>query len=67
MVRDVKGKAIMKDEKQELIGIKDVDDLEQRIKNLEAVFSYLRDKNLKKKQVVVKSVNDKISLTKEDP
>ncbi|GJU33655.1 hypothetical protein Tco_1182009 [Tanacetum coccineum] len=44
-----KGKAIMKDKKQELTGIKEVDDLEQRIKNLEAIFSKLRDIKLKQK------------------
>ncbi|GJT99280.1 hypothetical protein Tco_1094798, partial [Tanacetum coccineum] len=61
------GKAITKDEKQELTGIKEVDDLEQRIKNLEAIFSHLRDKNLKQKEVVdksevvVKSEDDKSS------
>ncbi|GJV03078.1 hypothetical protein Tco_1336647 [Tanacetum coccineum] len=49
MVRDVKGKEIMKDEKHELTEIKEVNDLEQRIKNLEAIFSHLRDKNLKQK------------------
>ncbi|GKA85320.1 hypothetical protein Tco_0806974 [Tanacetum coccineum] len=63
MVRDVKGKgkAIMKDEKQELTGIKKVDDLEQRIKNLEAIFSHLRDKKLKQKEVIVISDDDKSS------
>ncbi|GKB96401.1 hypothetical protein Tco_0982538 [Tanacetum coccineum] len=54
-----KGKAIMKDEKQKLTGIKEVDDLEQRIKNLKVIFSYLRDKKLKQKEVVVKSEDDK--------
>ncbi|GJW11650.1 hypothetical protein Tco_1577477 [Tanacetum coccineum] len=44
-----------------LTGIKEVDDLEQRIKNLEAIFSHLRDKNLKQKEVVVKLEDDKSS------
>ncbi|GKF15723.1 hypothetical protein Tco_0057185 [Tanacetum coccineum] len=60
MVRG-KGKAIMKDKKQELTEIKEVDDLEQRIKNLEAIFSHLRDKKLKQKEVVVISDDDKYS------
>ncbi|GJX28557.1 hypothetical protein Tco_0236636 [Tanacetum coccineum] len=34
-----KGKAIMKDKKQKLTGIKEVDELEKRIKNVEAIFS----------------------------
>ncbi|GJW77381.1 hypothetical protein Tco_0139063 [Tanacetum coccineum] len=58
MVRG-KGKAIMKDKKQELTEIKEVDDLEQRIKNLGAIFSRLRDKKLKQKEVVVISDDDK--------
>ncbi|GKC99175.1 hypothetical protein Tco_1169450 [Tanacetum coccineum] len=53
-----KGKAIMKDKKQELTGIKEVDDLEQRIKNLEAIFSKLRDIKLKQKKVIVISDDD---------
>ncbi|GKA80665.1 hypothetical protein Tco_0787357, partial [Tanacetum coccineum] len=57
MVRG-KGKAIMKDRKQELTGIKEVDDLEQRIKNLEAIFSKLRDIKLKQKEVIVLSDDD---------
>ncbi|GJY06925.1 hypothetical protein Tco_0373979 [Tanacetum coccineum] len=56
MVRDVKGKG-----KTIIKGIKEVDDLEQRIKNLEAIFSHLRDKNLKQKEVVVKLEDDKSS------
>ncbi|GJX83909.1 hypothetical protein Tco_0333390, partial [Tanacetum coccineum] len=53
-----KGKTIMKDKKQELTGIKEVDDLEQRIKNLEAIFSKLRDIKLKQKKVIVISDDD---------
>ncbi|GJW37042.1 hypothetical protein Tco_0059962 [Tanacetum coccineum] len=74
---DVKGKAIMKDEKQELTGIKEVDDLEQRIKNLKPIFSHLRYKNLKQKEVVVKSevsheedplpIDVSMQTAKEDP
>ncbi|GKC38914.1 hypothetical protein Tco_1051298 [Tanacetum coccineum] len=50
MVRDVKGngKAIMKE----------VDDLEQRIKNLKAIFFKLRDTKLKQKEVIVISDDD---------
>ncbi|GJX67340.1 hypothetical protein Tco_0303067 [Tanacetum coccineum] len=44
-----KGKRIMKDTKQNLIGIKELDDLEERINNVEAVLFKLRDIRLRQK------------------
>ncbi|GJW70401.1 hypothetical protein Tco_0127318 [Tanacetum coccineum] len=49
--RKGKGKATMKDTKQKVTGIKEVDDLEVRIKNLEDIFSNLRNRKLKQKEV----------------
>ncbi|GJS33704.1 hypothetical protein Tco_0532086 [Tanacetum coccineum] len=50
MVNDKgKGKRIMKDTKQNLIGIKELDDHEERINNVEAVLFKLRDIRLRQK------------------
>nr|GEU89159.1 hypothetical protein [Tanacetum cinerariifolium] len=49
--RKGKGKASMKDTKQKVTCIKEIDDLEVRIKNIEEIFSNLRNKKLKQKEV----------------
>ncbi|GJS09157.1 hypothetical protein Tco_0365953 [Tanacetum coccineum] len=41
------------DTKQKVTGIKDVEDLEVRIEKLEEIFSYLRNKKLKQKEVIL--------------
>ncbi|GJV28218.1 hypothetical protein Tco_1384666 [Tanacetum coccineum] len=50
--RKGKGKASMKDTKQKLTGIKEVDELEVRIKYLEEIFSNLRNRKLKQKDLI---------------
>nr|GEU32233.1 phospholipase-like protein [Tanacetum cinerariifolium] len=52
------GKAIMKDKKQKLTGIKEVDELEQRIKNVDKSFLNFRDKKLKQKEMIFISDDD---------
>ncbi|GKB21907.1 hypothetical protein Tco_0855830 [Tanacetum coccineum] len=41
------------DTKQKVTGIKDVEDLQVRIEKLEEIFSYLRNRNLKQKEVIL--------------
>ncbi|GKC23314.1 hypothetical protein Tco_1025464, partial [Tanacetum coccineum] len=48
-LNDDKGKGIMKDTKQNLIGIKELDNHEERINNVEAVLFKLRDIRLRQK------------------
>ncbi|GJZ38909.1 hypothetical protein Tco_0585472 [Tanacetum coccineum] len=59
--RKGKGKASMKDTKQKVTGIKEVDDLEVRIKNLKEIFSNLRNRKLKQKEVRLET-DDETSL-----
>ncbi|GJV54672.1 hypothetical protein Tco_1455677 [Tanacetum coccineum] len=49
------------DTKQKVTGIKDVEDLEVRIEKLEEVFSYLRNRKLKQKEVIL-GTDDETSL-----
>ncbi|GKA74746.1 hypothetical protein Tco_0781048 [Tanacetum coccineum] len=53
-----KGKRIMEDTKQNLIGIKELDDHEERINNVEAVLFKLRDIRLRQKEVIIISDDD---------
>nr|GEU70093.1 hypothetical protein [Tanacetum cinerariifolium] len=61
MLNDDKGKEkrIMKDKKQKLTGIKELDDLQERIDNVEAVLFKLRDIRLKQKSWSVKEEEPK--------
>ncbi|GJS24313.1 hypothetical protein Tco_0452945, partial [Tanacetum coccineum] len=59
--RKGKGKASMKDTKQSVTGIKEVDDLVVRIKNLEEIFSNLRNRKPKQKEVRLET-DDETSL-----
>nr|GEW98159.1 hypothetical protein [Tanacetum cinerariifolium] len=61
---------VEKDTKQKVIGTKDVEDLKVRIEKLEEIFSYLRNRKLKQKEVILKtddetSSNDDTSLNDE--
>nr|GEX34334.1 hypothetical protein [Tanacetum cinerariifolium] len=64
--RKGKGKASMKDTKQKVTGIKEVDDLEVRIKNLEDFFSNLRNRKLKQKDTLLDASSDEMYMEEKE-
>ncbi|GKE78368.1 hypothetical protein Tco_1544488 [Tanacetum coccineum] len=54
------------DTKQKVTGIKDVENLQVRIEKLEEIFSYLRNRKLKQKEVILRTDDETSSKEKDD-